>query len=510
MVNPGASGYNPPKSPRPDGYMSKTAQRIAEVFYPEVLNDLVQPHTLGRSFYMRPATRAQIEDRQYTSNSAFWKDVLDERITGERNVTLLHFNVFDWVPRNPGLYHTRGAAFAREEAQYHVRALDERIFKEYVYGDGAPPDAATTFRSATSGEGTARTLIYTPQGKISMLSGGIGCVRYKPLQLKVGGTAWLMSATSTNAPDEGIPLLVGNDDYLSLSDELQERGGICCDMVGRTRFVAEEFSDLFSIRFGIPRLYVEVSEIKSLKKIDRAGQVSVAASFLSAFEGRPKIYASYVTFDPGLQGARRSAAQWLKEEYVERLYEGSLLTDFDQRAPLFADSLFSLEQVLTSPDLAEKIAKLTKLYGFFDWRQLDRFSFIEHQGDLIVTNNTITVSNSTNVVIQSTLSNAQLTAGTIPAADSAERKQLQDLLKQLQDALPKAPFDKGEEVEDLAGQAKEMVDEAAKTQPNKSRLQRIGEGIKKTAEFLKDTVPSAVTIGSQIVALVGKIHGLPQ
>ncbi len=490
------------------GLMSENAPRIAEEYPPWALEHLVQPHTMGRSFYMRPSSRNHIGDKEFIDNSGFWTDVLTERITAERNVFLRNFNVFDWVPRNPGLYHTPDAKYAREEAQYHVRALDRREFDDYVTVDGAPPDAAATFRSATASVGSARTLIYTPQGKLSMLSGGVGCVRFKPLELKAGGTGWLMSATSTNSPDEGIPLLVGSYDYQILEEELQGKGGVCCDIIGRTRFVAEEFSDLFSIRFGIPRLYIEVSEIKPVSKMTMSGRVSVAASFLSAFEGKSKIYASYVTFDPGLQGARKTAAQWLKEEYVERLYEGSLLTDFDQRAPLFADSLFTLDQVLTSPDLADKIGKLKALYGYFDWSQLDRFSYVEHQGDLIVTNNNITVSNSTNVVIQSTLSNAQLVAGTIPAGDASQRKQLQDLLKQLQDVLPKTSFDKSDQAEDLAGQAKEIVEEAAKPQPNKPRLQRIAEGLKKTADFLKDSVPAAVTIGGQIVTLIAKIHGI--
>lgn len=485
-----------------------TPERIAEVYEDWTLNDLVQPHTLGRSFYMRPARHPKAAEREYRHNSWFWRDVLDEHITAERNVTLLGFNIFDWVPRNPGLYHTKDAEFARLEAQRYVREIGRDQFYNYVQLDGIPPDAADTFRTATSGGGAARKLIYTPQGKLSMLSGGVGCVRFKPLELKKGGTSWLMSATSTLAPDEGVPLLVGNDDYLSLSDDLQQCGAFRCDIIGRTRFVREEFKDLFSIRSGIPRLYVEVSKIKRLEPIRFPGVVSVAASFLSSFEGRPRIYASYASFDPALPGARKGAAQWLKEEYVGRLYSGSLLTDFDQRAPLFADSLFSLDQVLTSPDLAEKIATLTKLYGHFDWTQLDRFSYVKHQGDLIVTNNTITVSNSTNVVIQSTLSNAQLTAGTLPAGDASQRKQLQELLQQLQDALPRTAFDKAEQAEDLATQAKEIVDEAAKPQPNKSRLQRIGEGLRKTADFLKDTVPSAITIGGQIVALVGKIHGI--
>jgi hypothetical protein len=456
---------------------------------------------------MRPSKRRQIADKEYLSSADFWNDVFDERIGAERNVHLRGFNVFEWVPRNPGLYFLPEAEMARREAQRYVRSISSQDFEAYRYFDGAPPDQAT-FRAATTDSGAARTIIYTPEGKFSMLRGGIGCVRFKPLNLKTGGTAWLMSATSTNAPDEGIPLLLGNDDYLTLSDALHGTGGVHCDVFGRTKFVAEEFSDLFSIQHGIPRLYIEVSELRTRRAMRRHGEVSVAASFLSAFEGTSKIYASYVTFDPGRRGARKGAAQWLKKEYVERLYEGSLLTDFDQRAPMFSDALFTLDQVLTSPDLANKIAKLKKLYGHFDWAQLDRFSYVEHQGDLIVTNNTITVSNSTNVVIQSNLTNAQLTAGTMAAGDDIQRKELQTLLQRLQDALPKTPFDKGEQAEALAAQAKGLVDEAAKPHPNRTTLQMFGHGLKTTADFLKEVVPSSVTIAGQIVALIGKMHGV--
>jgi hypothetical protein len=368
------------------------SQRVVEDYYhPYLIDDLAQPHTLGRSFYMRPAQRPQIADKEFVSNADFWREVIDERIGAERNVVLRGFNVFDWVPRNPGLYHTPLAAMARMEAQYYVRSIDPREFKDYLQVDGAPPDSAA-FRAATSADEAARSVIYTPRGKFSMLQGGIGCVRYKPLQLKTGDTGWLMSATSTSAPDEGIPLLVGNNDYFQLSNGLHDAGAVRCDVFGRMRFVAEEFADLYSVLNGIPRLYVEVSEVRPQTEIQQPGQVSVAASFLSQFEGSPKIYASYVTFDPSRRQAQKNAAEWLKEEYVERLYEGSLLTDFDQRAPMFSSALFTLDQILTSPDLAEHIAKLVKLYPDFDWSKLDRFSYVEHRGDLIVTNSTITGS----------------------------------------------------------------------------------------------------------------------
>ena len=46
-----------------------------------------------------------------------------------------------------------------------------------------------------------------------MLQGGIGCVRLQPPLLDDGSRAWFMSATSSCAPDEGIPLLVPDSLY---------------------------------------------------------------------------------------------------------------------------------------------------------------------------------------------------------------------------------------------------------------------------------------------------------
>jgi hypothetical protein len=43
-------------------------------------------------------------------------------VSAERNVILSDFNVFEWVPRNPGLYHTDSASDARVAARDHIRS----------------------------------------------------------------------------------------------------------------------------------------------------------------------------------------------------------------------------------------------------------------------------------------------------------------------------------------------------------------------------------------------------
>jgi hypothetical protein len=53
-----------------------------------------------------------------------------------------------------------------------------------------------------------------------------------------------------------------------------------------------------------------------------------------------------------------------------------------------------------------------------------------------------------------------------------------------------------------------LVTEATVENPNKSLLQAFSDGIKGTAGFLKDAVPAVATISTQIIALIGKIHGI--
>jgi hypothetical protein len=348
--------------------------------------DLILPQTIGRSLYARPKQLRPVADKEYASNVAFWSDVLDpQKATAERVIRFRGFNLFEWIPRNPGLYHTDRGREAREVAQYHIRSIDPIEYQKFEGSADAPPDHARAFRKITAGKVAAHKIIYTPQGKSSMLQGGVGCVRLRPVELKRGGLSWFMSATSTDAPDEGIPLLVPDVIYQKVIDEVRRNGNAACDIIGRTKFIPKEFSDLYSRTYRIQRLYVDVEEIKETRQAE-PGEVAVATSFLSEYEGSPKIYASYVTFDPGFKGAQQSATQWMQEEYVRGLYRGSVLTDFDQQQTEIPGTLFSLDQILTSPDLAAKIHTVEKKVGFFDWDMLLKasFSFHEHEEHIMV------------------------------------------------------------------------------------------------------------------------------
>jgi len=239
------------------------------------IDAIILPQTLGRSLSMKPLAGGTGRDHEYTSSEVFWLDVLSERLIAERVVTLRTMRLFEWFPRNPGLFYKADAKQAREVAQYQIMDIDQQAYSAFQANADAPPDHASLIRSITGAQGAARTKIFTPQGKVSMLQGGIGCVRFQPVRLGEGTRAWFMSATSGTAPDEGVPLLVPDNLYPAAIDRIRDVGFATVTITGRTRFIPEQFLDVYATKNGIPRLYVKVDELFDAGPDHDYGMVSV-------------------------------------------------------------------------------------------------------------------------------------------------------------------------------------------------------------------------------------------
>ena len=121
-------------------------------------------------------TATTAPDLRCTSNEDFWNQILRSWQPGLRWVELVHFQVTDWFPRTPGVYHTSYAASVRREAEHHKREEDGTVF-------------------------------YEPRGEFHMILGGLGTVRFKPVA--VGGEKhWLCTATSDGYCHSGVPLAI--------------------------------------------------------------------------------------------------------------------------------------------------------------------------------------------------------------------------------------------------------------------------------------------------------------
>jgi hypothetical protein len=108
---------------------------------------------------------------------------------------------------------------------------------------------------------------------------------------------------------------------------------------------------------------------------------------------------------------------------------------------------------------------------------------------------------------ESTIQNAGQIAGTIRNADQGSRDELQALLQKLGEHLKAAPPDKVEDAEAVSAGAEDLVKEAAKDKPNKSRLRSLGTALVDMAKAVGSAAPQAVSLAGQIVDLVGKIAG---
>ena len=263
------------------------------------------------------------------TDEQFWQSVLEQRLTAGMTVTLDRFHLLDWFPRAPGLYHTRDARSAREEAIARYR---HRGFK------GA--------KSSLQAEGRDDyTVILTPEGKLSMLQGGVGCIRLKPLTI-AGHPHWLMAASATGVAHAGVPLAVPFTLYRGLLAELRDKGSVCARIHGELDFVPDLFSALFDRSVMVPRLYLRVTDLEVCEPTVVQPESTIAVSFVSEFEGRPNIYVTYVTFRPDVAGSFEEAVAWMKREYVEGEYGGRIITDFDQTRTIFPEARLALSKVM--------------------------------------------------------------------------------------------------------------------------------------------------------------------
>lgn len=259
-------------------------------------------------------------DKIFHSNNSIWEAVIHEQVRrSDIHIVLESFFLFEWFPRSPGLFHTPTGISARREAERSIESINEGV------------------------------VVYNPYGKFSMLEGGVGNVRLKPIRVD-NEDIYLMSASSNGDCHEGFPVGLPSHLYNQCIEEIAERGAVVRTLIGKLKFVPSEIANIYRGYAEVPQLYLSVEKIsspaypKSLQMEEL--EVSVAVSFLSAYEGTPRVYASYVNFDPSNKHSFRDRVTWMEQDYVVSKYKGQVITDFDEQRSHFASAPFSLEKVM--------------------------------------------------------------------------------------------------------------------------------------------------------------------
>lgn len=341
---------------------------------------IVGPHIGNLAYKLAEfAADAPADTRAYQDDETLWNHLQGGRLYEHGKLVLERFNLFDFVPRAPGLYHSDSARRARAHA---FNYLNDQL--------GNPPAG---LHGAAARD---HHVVFAPMGKQSMLNGGVGCVRLKPILVR-GKVKMLMSATSSDEAHRGIPVALPEDRYLQIIDAIDTNGAVVVDLHGRLASVSHELTALFQDSLRMPRLYLDIDDVRMFENREQPGdpEVSVAVSFISDFEYRNGVYASYVTFRPGAKGSFARALDWLNDVYVER-YRGKIITDFDQTRSWFDGTAISLSAVMgrRRQDMDQNVLELLHARGNVDalFDELEREELVQKLGGRVRTKTFISYS----------------------------------------------------------------------------------------------------------------------
>ena len=328
-AGPGMGGGSATPAPTPADELAKLGQATLEV-PPWERGSLIERQT-DLAYLPMVATHTTPNTDlsvRCTSNEEVWKHFNEERLYDTRRVTLEHMHLFEWFPNAPGQYHTRDAAFARQEAYQNIQVL---------------PDGQRFF---------------SPMGKGAMVNqGGIGAVRLRPRQID-GEPHYFMTASSTGVCHEGFPVLIPRRFYGPLKQRMIDEGAAPVTLQGEMRYVPQEAVSFFGQRRDLPLLYLHVDSVEPLPQprpnVTRYA-VSGAVSFVGEVEHMQGMFCTYATFDPASQASVDAAADWIEAFYVGQQYHGVVVTDFDEQKARFPNAVFGLPDLmrgkLDSPQL---------------------------------------------------------------------------------------------------------------------------------------------------------------
>src|SRR5579859_4001687 len=280
-------------------------------------------------------------DKIYHHNNSFWEDLSTDKLKRtDLNIILEGFYIFDWFPRSPGLYYTPSGRRARENAGSDILSIDEGV------------------------------IIYNPDGKTSMLNGGVGNIKLMPITL-AEKPHFFLSASSNGWCDEGLPIALPAELYNDVVEEIVTRGVVERVIIGKLNYMPTSLSAVYSHYTEVPKMYLKVNDLRYIEghrsRSKEELRVRVAVSFTGQFRDQRNTYATYTTFDPSQRGSFEESIQWMEEEYVQKKFNGRIVTDFDQTRSHFPDAPFSLGRVM---DLSLTGKELNSLGIYFNFQDI--------------------------------------------------------------------------------------------------------------------------------------------
>ena len=320
---------------------------------------------LGSSYYLHSSDQREPDTSdvfESTSVDDLWHRIRYGQLPLLSTVRLHNVNISEWVPISPG----------RSAFSYVDLGAIEPEGYENVVQDWS-------------------TAVFTPSAKESFIDAGYGCARFAPHRF--GGhpqQSWMLSATTTEYPHDGVPIAVSDRDYAHLIGDIRRFGSASRTITGTLEWVPDRTTNLPEhadytypfIRYSeIPRVVLRVTETKaSIRNDARPLVVTVAASFIGRMEGKSGFYAAFASFNSARGESLIEARDWLFNSYIRQRYDGSIVTDFDEHFPA-RDAGVALFRVMSGEvDLGAIKEVVTVTGGSFErgssWSRESRLRFL--------------------------------------------------------------------------------------------------------------------------------------
>jgi hypothetical protein len=300
----------------------------------DFIKEYLQSRGLLKKDFLSVQGRKRVE---YWSEDHFWQDVLQTgQVYDTCQVLLKDFQLIHWIPRAPGQYYTRDACHSREAAQRFVVARERNH------------------------------VVFDPQGKSEMVIGGVGCLRLSEKQIG-GERLYFLCATSSGIAHKGLLIGLPRNLYEKVIEDIERRGAVICSISGQIRYWAgEETLPTYAPR-NIPRMYLYANKIDISWIKPDAIDVTAAVLFRGTVGGEEGTFFVYSHFNPcerhSIDNTIDQCINWMERTYVRGLYNGQILTDFDEVTPRFEDVTFPVRALMNPrTDRRAMIKMCSELY----------------------------------------------------------------------------------------------------------------------------------------------------
>lgn len=443
-------------------FYSKKQPNIGGLHGYEVESFLLQ-HIQNFNLKRRGRKENDAPDLRFASNEEFWNSLINSDRVALRWVELRHFQIVDWFPRTPGLYHTETAQYARKEAQNHI--VEENNIR-----------------------------FYDPQGKHYMIEGGIGSVRFKPIVIN-NEDYWLCTATTDGYCHTGIPLAIPN----TLINSINMDRNYAYKITGLMKFLPDFIEQHFYHMRGIPQIYIMVDNIKQMGKDEFTPVFITPMVFFTITEEKGRLRrenVTYFTCSSNKLSELNKATDWF--EWYSRKFKGEIITNFDQQRPTFQNAPFSLQNVMNGRIDRYRLEELHIYRAEIICDTIERIQSEE------MTMSKIEVNIGDGTIITGDFVVAHSIKDSFNKASIADiSNDLKDLLKSLVKEVgkisDKLPEEKAKEV---ARDLETLTAEATSKTPRKKWWQLSVEGLKQMAKDVGEIGKPILEIISKIVPLL--------